>query len=113
MTERFKLVLLIGNALLACVFVLAAAPTLVQWSIGGFQDHELFASTSPDGRYRIDGFVSVDFPANELLDPSGTVRITVWESRTGSLSTNCQWGCSRLMTFRSRQSAGSQTGECR
>ena len=25
----------------------------------------------------------MDFPANEILDPSGTIRITLWDSRTG------------------------------
>ena len=44
---------------------------------------ELFSSTSPDERYRIDGFVRVDFPANEILDRSGTLQITLWDSRTG------------------------------
>ena len=58
-------------------------PTFVQWSIGGFRPRELFSATSPDGAYRIDGFVSVDFPANEILDPSGTLGITLWDSRTG------------------------------
>lgn len=68
----------IGVGTLVC-----AIPTLVQFAFGGFRSHELFASMSPDGRYRIDGLVRVDFPANEILDPSGTIRITLWESRTG------------------------------
>jgi hypothetical protein len=81
--ERSWLVL-VGITLLAAVVVFAAMPTLAQWSLGGFRPRQLFSSTSPDGRYRIDGFVRVDFPANEILDPSGTLRITLRDAHTGN-----------------------------
>ena len=83
MSDRSRLILIVGGVLCAAVLLLAATPTFVQWSIGGFRPRELFSATSPDGAYRIDGFVRVDFPANEILDPSGTLRITLWDSRTG------------------------------
>lgn len=83
MSERFQFVLLMTIGLVAAVFLVAAMPTLFVWSVGGFAPHELFSSTSPDGHYRIDGIVRVDFPANEILDPSGTVRITLSDSKTG------------------------------
>ena len=88
--DQLKHLTFIGIALMAAVillcavlFLVVAVPTLVQLSFGGFRSRELFTSTSPDGRYRIDGLVRVDFPANEILDPSGTIRITLWDSRTG------------------------------
>jgi hypothetical protein len=68
--------------LCAVLFLAFAVPTLVQLSFGGFRSREIFTSTSPDGRYRIDGLVRVDFPANEILDPSGTLRNTLWDSRS-------------------------------
>jgi hypothetical protein len=76
---------LMAAAILLCaiLFLVLAIPTLVHLSLGGFRSRELFTSTSPAARYRIDGLVSVDFPANEILDPSGTIRITLWDSRTG------------------------------
>ncbi len=82
-SDRSRLILIVGSVLCAAGFLLAATPTFVQWSIGGFRSRELFSATSPDGAYRIDGFVRVDFPANEILDSSGTLRITLWDSRTG------------------------------
>jgi hypothetical protein len=82
MSDRARLVLLIAIALCAAVFLVAGTPTLVQWSVGGFKQRELFSSDSPDGHYRIDGSVKVDFPANDTLDPSGTLRITLWDSQT-------------------------------
>ena len=92
MSDRVRLFLFIGLTLFgavvllfAAVGVLVAGPTLLQWSIDGYQGHELFSSASPDGRYRIGGSVRVDFPANEMLDPSGTLRITLLDSHTGKL----------------------------
>lgn len=70
-------------ALFAVIGVLAVVPTLVHSVLEGYGHNKLFSSTSPDGQYRVDGFVRVDIPTNEILDPSGTVRITLWDSRTG------------------------------
>jgi hypothetical protein len=51
--------------------------------VGGFGTRELFSIPSPDGAYRIDGIVYIDFPVKDVLDPSGTLRITLSNSRTG------------------------------
>lgn len=82
-SNRAQLILLVTTAFLVLLLCFAALPTVVQWSIGGYVPRQLFSSTSPDGRYRVDGVVRVDFPANEMLDPSGTLSITLWDSRSG------------------------------
>lgn len=82
-SDRSRLILIVASALFAALFLIAATPTVVQWSVGGFHSRELFSSTSPDGAYRIDGIVQIDFPVSDILDPSGTLRITLRGSRTG------------------------------
>src|SRR4051794_2828977 len=81
MSDRSRLILIVGGALCAAVFLLAATPTFIQWSIGGFRPRELFSATSPDGAYRIDGFFFNQKTAYEILNPSGTLRVTLWDSR--------------------------------
>jgi hypothetical protein len=83
MSDRARLAWIVGIAFVAAIGLLAALPTFVHWSLGGFHSRELFSSTSPDGRYRIDGFVRLDFPVTDVVDPSGTLRITLRDARTG------------------------------
>src|SRR5262245_43048328 len=80
-TRRFTPIGLLGAAL--AVLMVAALPTVLQWSIGGYNSRQLFSSTSPDGRYHIKGLVRADFPANDMIDPSGTLRLSLSEAGTG------------------------------
>lgn len=48
----------------------------------------MFGSTSPDGRYRLIATERADFPANEMLDPSATLRIDLTNGR-GEMLDEC------------------------
>lgn len=59
-------------------------PTLYTWAYGRYQPRTLINATSPDGRYRIVGTLRADLPANDILDPSATLRIDLTDTRTAS-----------------------------
>ena len=61
----------------------ALMPTFIVWTFGGFTSREMLRSTSPDGRYRIAVAKRAVFPANEFLDPSIVVDITLSEADGG------------------------------
>ncbi len=65
------------------LFGFAALPTAMVWRIGGFTSREMFTSISPDGRYRIAVAKRAEFPANEFLDPSIVVDVTLSDAHTG------------------------------
>jgi len=65
------------------LFAFAVLPTAIVWALGGFQSREMFGSTSPDGRYRITIAKRAEFPANEFLDPSIVVHVTLSDVPSG------------------------------
>lgn len=83
MLHRRWLLPLVGGVLLLGLFAFAAMPTFIVWTLGGFMSREMFRSTSPDGRYRVTIAKRAEFPANEFLDPSIIVDITLSETNSG------------------------------
>jgi len=66
-----------------CLFFIALLFFLIPSFIVGidaFFPKQVYKELSPDQQYSLIIFAKVDFPANEWLDPAGTVRVVVEET---------------------------------
>ncbi len=58
---------------------------MVGYGMGAFFYETAFEQTSPDGRFKLEVRRRMNFPANEFIDPSGTVLIRVIDLETSTL----------------------------
>lgn len=87
-SNRFlRRVVFIGIVIAAtCSLILVMIPTLlVATGLGPsiFLNHERYRSISQDGQYEVRIYRRADFPAFDILDPSGTITIDI--RKTGAL----------------------------
>lgn len=76
---RLKILTIAAAVIGAGVLVLILLPSLLL-ALGGpsqFFDQPVYSSLSPDGSTEVVVYRRVDFPANEIIDPSITVTIKV------------------------------------